>query len=323
MPTLQQKAVVKEAVLKNKLQRIFFISFALGSILISPQIALLMGLAFALVFGNPFLAQTKKFTPKLLAWCIVGLGAQMNLFNVMEVSARGFSYTLVGIALALAAGHILAKVLKTDKETALLVSVGTAICGGSAIVALASAIRAKDSSISISLATVFMLNAMALVLFPLIGHHLGLDQTQFGYWSALAIHDTSSVVGATLAYGPDANFIGTSVKLARALWIVPVTLILARVLKTEEKTAAKPPYFILGFLATAALVTFIPGLKEGGVLLSEAAKHGLSLALFLIGAGLSIDGLKTVGLRPLIFGVILWFLVASLSLLAIINGLIS
>ncbi len=300
----------------NKYYRAFFIAIALGCLFISAQIALLIGIACAIV-GNPFLALSKKLTPKILSLCIIGLGCGMNLFTVMDVGLQGFFYTFFGISCTLFFGHFLAKIIKTEKETALLISVGTAICGGSAIVALSSAIKPKDSSVSLALVTVFLLNALALVLFPMIGHGIGLSEEQFGYWSALAIHDTSSVVGATLAYGPLANVIGTSVKLARALWIVPVTLVLAAVLKTKDQVKAKPPYFILGFLAASALVSFLPSLNEIGLIISNLAKQGLSLALFLIGAGLN-KNIFSLGLRPLAFGIILWILVALASLAGIL-----
>lgn len=316
MVILEQKFIAKPYA---KIYRWCFIAIAISSLFISPPVALLTGICLALI-GNPYAALSKKLTSKILSWCIIGMGAGMNIFNVMEVGIEGFTYTLAGIFGTLLAGHCLCLALKTDRETSLLMTMGTAICGGSAIVALATTIRAKDSSISVALATVFLLNALALILFPWVGHALDLSQAQFGLWSALAIHDTSSVVGATIAYGPEANLVGTSVKLARALWIAPVSILLACMLRTKEQKLTKPPYFIFGFIAAAALVSFIPSLKEAGDVVASGAKLGLSLALFLIGAGLSKESLRTVGFKPLLFAVILWLVVGSATLLAIVSG---
>jgi uncharacterized membrane protein YadS len=307
-----------------KLHRSFFIVLALGTLMVSAPVALLLGVAMALAWGNPYAALTKKLMTKILSWSIIGMGAGMNLLMVLKAGAHGMIYTLVGITSTLIFGKYLAKWLKADRETALLISVGTAICGGSAIAAVASTLHVKDSSMSVSLATVFLLNALALVIFPIIGHALDLSQGQFGFFSALAIHDTSSVVGASLAYGKEAFEIGTTVKLARALWIVPLTLVLARFYKDKiaGRVEAKKPYFILGFLAAAAIVTLIPSLKPLGNFIAEVAKSTLSVALFLIGASLDKDSLRVLGIRPLIFGVILWITIATASLSAIVLGIV-
>lgn len=298
---------------------------------ISSAAALIAGMVFSLTFRNPFANQTKRLMPWLLQGSVVGLGAAMNLAVVAKVGFQGLGYTVTGILLALLAGAVLGRILKTQSDTSLLLSVGTAICGGSAIAAVAAAIRAKSDEISVSLATVFALNALGLVIFPGLGHAFSLDETQFGLWSALAIHDTSSVVGASLQYGPHALEIATTVKLARALWIVPVTFALGWWHSRKHdhngapgSPAPKPkrPWFIAGFLAAAALVTFFPTLAPIGALVANFAKRTLVLTLFLIGSGLSRATLQAVGFRPFIQGIALWVVVASTTLGAILAGLI-
>jgi uncharacterized integral membrane protein (TIGR00698 family) len=257
---------------------------------------------------------------------VIGLGAGMDLNVVGRVGAQGVGYTVLGISMTLVIGYLLGKVLKTERDTSILVSAGTAICGGSAIAAVSSSIKAKPHEISVSLGVVFMLNALALIVFPIVGHHFNLTEGQFGLWSALAIHDTSSVVGASMQYGPHALEVGTTVKLARALWIVPVTLFYGYLVsRKQEATAGKTkfPWFILGFLLAAALVTWIPQLQEPGKFVNEIAKKLLVVTLFLIGANLTRDTLRSVGLRPLIQGVLLWIIVGSLTLGAIVMGWIT
>ncbi len=288
---------------------------------VTSGMALILGVALAVVFSNPYLAMTRKYTSQLLQTAVVGLGAGMNLIVVGRVGLHGIGYTVLGISLTMLIGYILARALRTPRDTSILIMVGTAICGGSAIAAMAPTIRAKPHDVSVSLAVVFMLNALALILFPWIGHILGLTENQFGLWGALAIHDTSSVVGATLQYGPKALEIGTTVKLARALWIVPLTLIVGYVVNRRAQTVsevkAKYPWFILGFILMAALVTWIPALHEAGHWIEFIAKRLLVVTLFLIGASITREALRTVGVRPLLLGVLLWASMASLSLLAI------
>ncbi|MBC7692951.1 MAG: putative sulfate exporter family transporter [Methylotenera sp.] len=307
---------------------------------VSSGLALCLGLGLALIFPNPYTDWNRKWIHRLLAISITGLGAGMNLGVIGKVGLQGITYTMLGIALTLALGSALGRLLKTSPDTSLLLCVGTAICGGSAIAAVSSAIRAKPQDVSLSLAIVFLLNSIALLIFPPIGWHLHLTQAQFGLWSALAIHDTSSVVGATLRYGPQALEVGTTVKLARALWIVPVSFAIgfwrARKSTTELESsdpsaphasppAAKPkkPWFILGFLVAAACVTWIPALREPGHALEWAAKRLLVVTLFLIGSNLNRSLLKSLGLKPLIQGVTLWILVAGGTLTAILQGWIS
>lgn len=295
--------------------------------------ALVGGALLALTLGNPLPDLTRTWTHRLLPLAVVGLGADMNLRAVAKAGLHGIGYTALSIALVLALGGWLARLMKVERDAGLLISVGTAICGGSAIAAVAPVLRAKEHEISVALATVFLLNAAALVIFPPVGHAAGLGQEAFGLWSALAIHDTSSVVGAGLAYGPRALEVATTVKLARALWIVPLTLGLgwwvARRAPVSAGAAAadappvKKPWFIAGFLAMAAVVTFVPTLHAPGHLVAVAARRVLVLTLFLIGAGLSREALRRVGLRPFLQGLALWLIVGALGLGAVKAGLLS
>jgi uncharacterized integral membrane protein (TIGR00698 family) len=291
----------------------------------SSAVALILGAVLALTLGNPWNEITKSVTPKLLSASVVGLGAGMNLVTVAQVGASGIGYTLISIGLAFAVGLSLAKVLKIEENTGLLVTVGTAICGGSAIAAVSPVLRAKAHEMSVALGIVFLLNACALVIFPSIGHAFGLSESQFGLWSALAIHDTSSVVGASMQYGPHALEVGTTVKLARALWIVPVTfafgLFVARY-RPGGAGEAKPkkPWFILGFLIVAAVVTWVPELKGAGHGVETIARHALVLTLFLIGTNLTPATLKAVGFKPFLQGLGLWIVMAVSTLVAIAQG---
>lgn len=291
---------------------------------VSSAVALILGIVLAVVFGNPYIAKTRKLTSTLLSLSVMGLGAGMDLGVVGKVGLAGVGYTVVGISTTLFLGFLIGKLLKTERDTSILISVGTAICGGSAIAAVAPTIRAKHHEISIALGTVFLLNALALFIFPPIGHALNLSETQFGLWSALAIHDTSSVVGSTLQYGPHALEVGTTVKLARALWIVPVTFFFGYLFARGQKNvgAEKPkrPWFILGFLIAAALVTWIPELRQPGQIVNEIAKRVLVLTLFLIGTNLTKETIRSVGIKPLLQGVSLWVVVASGTLGAILVG---
>jgi len=286
----------------------------------SPPMALVAGIAFALLSPAPAPARARGWTKLLLQASVVGLGFGMNLGRVASAGAHGFVYTAGGIAFALAAGWALGRLLKVEGTTSYLVSVGTAICGGSAIAAVGPVIGADAEQMSVSLGTVFLLNSVALILFPPIGRALGLDQTQFGLWAALAIHDTSSVVGAAMKYGPDALAVGATVKLARALWIVPVCLATAALNRSKAKIAW--PWFILFFVLAAAVNSFVPAGASAWAFLSMAGKAGLTATLFLIGAGLSRAALKKVGVRPLAQGVVLWLIVGVLSLTLIRAGVV-
>lgn len=295
---------------------------------IGSALALSCGIVLALTLGNPFAEKMKALPAKLLSLSIIGLGAGMNIHTVASVGLKGVSYTIVGILGTLGLGYLLGKLLKVELKIATLISSGTAICGGSAIAATAPVIDADNKEISAALITVFVLNACALLIFPIIGHSLNLTQEQFGLWSALAIHDTSSVVGATLAYGPKALEVGATIKMTRALWIIPMAALIAFLFSrtkkdSTKKTSTKKPWFILGFILAATLVTFIPQLRETGLLIEGAAKKLLVFTLFLIGANLSASTLKQMGARPFLLGVILWIVVSALSVLAISSELIS
>jgi uncharacterized integral membrane protein (TIGR00698 family) len=283
--------------------------------------ALGAGVLIAVLVGNPYQTRTCKWTHVLLQLSVVALGAGIDLREVARAGLGGLGYTAVGIVSTLLAGALLGRLLRVPRDTSLLITVGTAICGGSAIAAVAPVLRAKDHEVSVALATVFLLNSAALLLFPPIGHLLGLSEPRFGLWAAVAIHDTSSVVGAALAYGPHALQIATTVKLARALWIIPLALGISALRSRNEPGTAAPvkrPWFILGFLIAAALFTYLPVLRPAGEYVTLLAKRGLVLTLLLIGANLSPQALRRVGVRPLVLGLLLWALVASVSLGAIL-----
>ncbi|WP_338023450.1 YeiH family protein [Archangium primigenium] len=296
---------------------------------VSTGLALVAGMGVALTVGNPHADLTRRATPWLLSLAVVGLGAGMDLRVVAAVGLRGVGYTVVGIAVCLALGAVLARAFGVSRDTGLLIGIGTAICGGSAIAAVVPVLRPKPHEVSVALGTVFLLNAVALFVFPAVGHAVGLDAHRFGLWSALAIHDTSSVVGAALRYGPEALAIAAPVKLARALWILPLTLALSAWRRRTESGREAPagparrPWFILGFLGAAALVTFVPGLRPAGEAVAALARQVLVLTLFLIGAGLSRSALAAVGARPLAQGVCLWAGMAALSLGGLLLGVIA
>ena len=293
----------------------------------STGLGLLLGLVLALSVGNPYLARTRKATSTLLALAVVGLGAGMDLRVVARVGAHGILYTLTGIVTALALTAVLNRVLLVERNTGILIGVGTAICGGSAIAAIVPVLKPREHEVSVALGTVFLLNAIALLIFPPIGRLAGLSDAQFGLWSALAIHDTSSVVGAAVAWGGKAVEIATTVKLARALWIVPLTFAIAgwhrRAHGSAGQAKARRPWFIAGFIAAAALATYVPGLHRAGLIVSAIASQALVVTLYLIGSNLTRGALKAVGLRPLAQGVLLWIAMATLSLSAIAAHVIS
>jgi uncharacterized integral membrane protein (TIGR00698 family) len=291
----------------------------------SAALALVLGLCLSLVLGNPFVVQTKRWAPWILQAAVVGLGASMNLGVVLRVGLQGVGYTALGIAATLGLGIGLGKLLRVERTTSLLVSAGTAICGGSAIAAVASVIGASSADMAFSLMTVFFLNAAALFLFPQLGHALHLSQSQFGLWSALAIHDTSSVVGAAGQYGAQALEVAVIIKLTRTLWILPLTFAIG--LLVTRKTGGqsgprKRPYFVLGFLLASALVTWIPALAPLGTKVTMLAKQAMVLSLFLIGANIDQRDLSKLSLRPFLLGFLLWTAASAGTLLAIFRGLI-
>ncbi|MET0402283.1 MAG: putative sulfate exporter family transporter [Cystobacter sp.] len=288
---------------------------------VSTGVALVAGMLVALTAGNPYVEFTRPATPTLLALSVVGLGAGMDLRVVAAVGAHGIFYTVAGIGTCLLLGALLTRALGVPRDTGLLIGIGTAICGGSAIAAVVPVLRPKEHEVSVALGTVFLLNAVALFVFPAVGHAVGLDAHQFGLWSALAIHDTSSVVGAAMRYGPQALEVATPVKLARALWIVPLTMMVGawrrRAGDATPHAKARRPWFILGFIAAAALVTWVPVLQPMGQRVATVSRQALVLTLFLIGANLTRSALQAVGARPLALGLCLWACMASVSLGAI------
>jgi uncharacterized integral membrane protein (TIGR00698 family) len=287
----------------------------------SPPIALALGLALALTIGHPFAARTPKITKLLLQASVVGLGFGMNLEKVIAAGRTGILFTIATITGTLLLGYAIGRMLNIDRSTAHLISSGTAICGGSAIAAVGPVIGARDEEMSVSLATVFILNAIALFIFPPIGTRLGLSQTQFGVWAAIAIHDTSSVVGAASKYGAEALQIATTVKLTRALWIVPLTIATAFAFR-RKSTKIAIPWFILWFLVASVVRTYVAAPAVVWETLVHLARIGLTVTLFLIGAGLSRRALASVGVRPLVLGVLLWIVISAVSLWAVLATLV-
>jgi len=299
----------------------------------SPPLALAVGLALGLAVGNPFSKQTKRVTKYLLQASVVGLGFGMNLQQVLKAGRSGFIYTAVGISFAMLVGMTLARLLKVPPTAGFLITAGTAICGGSAIAAVGPVVQADEEEMSVALGTVFILNSIALLIFPGIGASLHLTQSQFGLWAALAIHDTSSVVGAGAKYGAIALGVATTVKLARALWIVPMTLGTAAVKRRLDnrngsRAASTPtrvpwPWFILFFVLAAVANTLAPAGAPAFHVLARLGIIGLTATLYLIGSGVSRSTLRQVGARPLIQGVLLWLIVAVASAAAIRAGWIA
>jgi len=297
-------------------KNLFFAGLILAaSGLVSPPIALLGGLVYGLALAHPFHVESKRLAKFLLQASVVALGFGMNLHQVLQAGRSGFLYTAASITVAMLLGLGLGYLLHVSKKSAFLISAGTAICGGSAIAAVGPIAEASEEEMAVSLGTVFILNSVALLLFPLIGLALHMTQSQFGLWSALAIHDTSSVVGATAKYGPIALAVGTTVKLARALWIVPLSLVTAVALKSKARI--QWPWFILLFCFAALLNTVMPAFSGTFSVLNHLGKIGLTVTLFLIGTGLNRQTLKQVGLRPLLQGLALW-IVVGVSTLALI-----
>jgi uncharacterized integral membrane protein (TIGR00698 family) len=305
------------------LSRVMFIVCLLVSAsgYVSPPVALAMGLAFGLALPHPYNNATKKSSKYLLQASVVGLGFGMNLHQVIQAGRSGFIYTLLGISFALLAGMGLGALLGVQRVPAFLISTGTAICGGSAIAAVGPITQASDEEMAIALGTVFVLNSVALLIFPAIGAALKLTQSQFGLWAALAIHDTSSVVGAAAKYGAEALAVATTVKLARALWIVPVSVGTAMVRGAKAKI--QWPWFIGLFCLAAVCNTYLAAGAHAYVIAVKVAKIGLTATLFLIGSGISVGTIKRVGHRPLLQGIILWLLVLAGSLWLIRAGWIA
>ncbi|MFV8378681.1 YeiH family protein [Flavobacterium sp. LB3R33] len=318
-----QKVIQKESFIFFKvnatLQQLIFVALLLfcTTIFVSPPIALVLGLIVANLFGHPFLELNHKATNYLLQFSVVGLGFGMNVHSAVSAGKEGFLFTVASIVSTLILGTFLGKWFKTDTKTSYLISCGTAICGGSAIAAIAPVIKSNEKQTSVALGVIFILNSVALFLFPAVGHWLDLTQKEFGLWCAIAIHDTSSVVGAASKFGPEALQIATTVKLARALWIIPVALITAFIFKNKSGEI-KIPYFIGLFILAMIANTYLPQMASVAPHLVSVSKIGLTVTLFLIGAGLNRNVLKSVGLKPLAQGVLLWTFIAIATLVSII-----
>lgn len=285
---------------------------------ISPPIALLLGVVISQLFTNPFRKYTSKATKILLQCSVVGLGFGMNIFEAAKAGQDAIIFTIATIGLTILLGILVGKFLVINRKSAILISVGTAICGGSAIAAVSPIIEANENEISVSLGIVFMLNTLALFIFPVIGHFINVSQAQFGWWAAIAIHDTSSVVGAAHAFGENALRIATTIKLERALWIIPVSLVTAFFFKAPNRRIVIP-YFIFLFIAAMAVNTFISEMHSIGEFIVLLSKKGLTLTLFLIGTGMTRSAIKAVGLRPFLLGIILWIVISISSLLVILK----
>lgn len=282
---------------------------------VTPPVALFVGLAFALLCGQAYPKFNKKVSKKLLQYSVVGLGFGMNLHASLASGKEGMLFTIISVMGTMILGMFIGrKLLKVNRDTSYLISSGTAICGGSAIAAVGPVIKAKDSDMSVALATIFVLNAIALFIFPVFGNWLGLTQQEFGTWAAIAIHDTSSVVGAGAAYGEEALQVATTIKLTRALWIIPLALATSVIFKNGGKKI-NIPWFILWFVVAILINTYLlDSVPEVGKAISGLARKGLIVTMFFIGASLSTDVLKAVGVKPLLQGVLLWVVISVGSL---------
>ncbi len=303
-------------------KNLFFVGLILAaSGRLPPPLALAAGLVFGLTATHPCPLDSRRLSSFLLQASVVGLGFGMNLTQVMEVGRSGFAYTAISISVAMILGLALGRLLRVEHTCSFLITVGTAICGGSAIAAVGPIANATEGEMAVSLSTVFVLNSVALLLFPLVGWAVHLNQTQFGLWAALAIHDTSSVVGATSKYGAVALAVGTTVKLARSLWIVPLSVVTS--ILRKSKASIRWPWFIGLFCIAASLNTYLAGFRYVWEVLNHLGKLGLTVTLFLIGTALSKSTLREVGVRPLLQGALLWAILAVSSIELILHGWIA
>ena len=282
---------------------------------VTPPVVLFIGLVFALLCGQAYPTFNKNISKKLLQYSVIGLGFGMNLQASLASGKEGMLFTIISVIGTLLIGMFIGcKILKLNRNTSYLISSGTAICGGSAIAAVGPIIKAKDTDMSMALATVFILNAIGLFLFPALGHWLGLSQQEFGTWAAIAIHDTSSVVGAGAAYGEEALQVATTIKLTRALWIIPLALVTSIIFRSDGKKISIP-WFILFFIVAMLINTYLlADYPEIGKFIAGIARKGLIITMFFIGASLSVDVIKSVGIRPLLQGVLLWIIISAASL---------
>lgn len=282
---------------------------------VTPPLALFLGLAFALICGQAHPKFNKKTSKYLLQYSVVGLGFGMNLDSALASGKEGMEFTIISVIGTLLIGWFIGrKVLKLDRNTSYLISSGTAICGGSAIAAVGPVVKANDSEMSVALATIFILNAIALFIFPVIGHALGMSQHEFGTWAAIAIHDTSSVVGAGAAYGEEALKVATTIKLTRALWIIPMAFATSFIFKSKGQKISIP-WFIFFFVLAMIVNTYLLGsVPELGSAINGLARKTLTITMFFIGASLSMDVVRSVGLKPLVQGILLWVVISCSTL---------
>ena len=282
---------------------------------VTPPVVLFIGLVFALLCGQAYPTFNKNVSKKLLQYSVIGLGFGMNLQASLASGKEGMLFTIISVVGTLLIGMFIGcKILKLNRNTSYLISSGTAICGGSAIAAVGPIIKAKDTDMSMALATVFILNAIGLFLFPVLGHWLDLSQQDFGTWAAIAIHDTSSVVGAGAAYGEEALQVATTIKLTRALWIIPLALVTSVIFRSEGKKISIP-WFILFFIVAMLINTYLlADFPQIGKFIAGIARKGLIITMFFIGASLSVDVIKSVGIRPLLQGILLWIIISAASL---------
>jgi uncharacterized integral membrane protein (TIGR00698 family) len=312
-----KKSILDKTITTREVIFMFFVVLCLSP-LISPPIALLMGLIIAQFIGHPYLNLNHKATHILLQVSVVGLGFGMNVNSALKAGKDGFIFTVISIIGTIVIGYYLGKLLKIEEKISFLIATGTAICGGSAIAAISPVIKANEKQISVALGTIFILNSVALVVFPFIGTYFNLSESQFGLWCAIAIHDTSSVVGAAGKYGAQALEVATTVKLARALWIIPIALLSTIIFKNND-TKIKIPYFIGLFILAMIANTYIPFVQNYSHYITGFAKAMLTLTLFLIGCGLSRKVLTSVGYKPLIQGIVIWAIISLVTLWGIIS----
>ncbi|CAM4099982.1 YeiH family protein [Zobellia nedashkovskayae] len=301
--------------MKDRIAKVVFLGIALFvfSGWVNSPTALLLGFGFTLFFDNPFKDHCHKAIHSFLKIAVVGLGFGMFLKETLETSKEGFTLTFLSIILTVSLGFLLTRFLKLDTKLGHLITSGTSVCGGSAIAAISPVINAKSRVISIALAVVFLLNSVALFVFPAVGHYLNLTQHQFGLWCAVAIHDTSSVVGAAIGYGDEALRIATTVKLSRMLWIIPLSLLSMFVFKTKSEKV-KMPYFILLFIGAIIINSYHLIPAPATSFLVSSSKHLLILTLFLVGSTISLRDLKQTGVKPMVLAVLLWVFISVLSL---------
>ena len=300
--------------MKPAITSVLFVLLCLACLLpvVNPPIALAAGIIFAQFFQNPFQHKTQTSINWLLKLSVIGLGFGMNIDKALAAGKDGFLFTIISISLTIGLGILIGKIFKIDQKIAKLISSGTAICGGSAIAAISPIIKADAKQISIAIGSVFLLNSLALFLFPVLGHYFNMSQHQFGIWSAIAIHDTSSVVGAAQVFGNEALEIATTVKLARALWILPVSVLFALSSHTELKKI-KIPYFIGLFILAIIANTYIPNIEFVAPGIVSVSKMGLTLVLFLIGSTLNYKSFIQVGIKPVILAVVIWIFIIILK----------